>query len=75
MNKQETKNVKNAINAAVLERTKDEILSELAYLKRLAEKLSAKSQERVNGQIGDIIKEVTQLIADIEVGLSLEEVE
>lgn len=56
MTKEETMIMQHAINTAVIERTKDEILSELAYFKRMV-----KGHEDLNKRIADVAKDVTSL--------------
>lgn len=76
MTKEETKMMKNAIDAAILQKTKDEILSELSYLVNTVEsRCESETADQICIKIADIIEDVSQLITDIEFNLALEEVE
>ena len=75
MNKEEMKMMKNVVNAAVLHRTKDEILSELAYTSKFVNlKANKEVAEQINISLAGIIQNVEQLYSDIEVGLAMGEV-
>ena len=55
--------MQHAIDTAVIERTKDEIFSELAYFEKL---LEGKNQEQLKKRIAAIAKDVTNLAEAME---------
>lgn len=75
MNKEEIEMMKNAVNAAVLLRTKEEILSELAYTSKFVNAKANKTvAEQINISLAGIIQNVEELYSDIEVGLAMGEI-